>query len=273
MSGEKIILTSNIVAHNPFGFSQNCHISEVKYVYNAISCYHRFITSAIKHSSDLCFPECSTGFSLFLQGCVKSCPPGFSSGPQVLNLSLDNWVEHSTVQACLPCHPACLTCFGSGENECLSCPPHSHLAVTSCLHQNQVQRKSPSIPVLQHEGDPNPEESSREPGLSSRLPALVAVLSCAFILATFAAVFVLLQLHSGAASAPFCRRTKLPVTDAGGGGIRVGFGFGLNRGKVSYRGIPTVWGDEDTAMNSESDSEELEYHSEKTAFIRTQSAL
>ncbi|XP_051739040.1 furin (paired basic amino acid cleaving enzyme) b isoform X1 [Ctenopharyngodon idella] len=217
--------------------------------------------------------ECSTGFSLFLQGCVKSCPPGFSSGPQVLNLSLDNWVEHSTVQACLPCHLACLTCFGSGENECLSCPPHSHLAVTSCLHQNQVQRKSPSIPVLQHEGDPNSEESLREPGLSSRLPALVAVLSCAFILATFAAVFVLLQLHSGAASAPFCRRTKLPVTDTGGGGIRVGFGFGLNRGKVSYRGIPTVWGDEDTAMNSESDSEELEYHSEKTAFIRTQSAL
>lgn len=104
---------------------------------------------------------------------------------------------------------------------------------------------------------------------------LVAVLSCAFILATFAAIFVLLQLHSGAASAPFCRRKKLPVMDTGGGGIRVGFGFGLSRGKVSYRGIPTVWGDEDAAvgMNSESDSEELEYHNEKTAFIRTQSAL
>uniref|UniRef100_A0A672PN03 Furin-1-like n=1 Tax=Sinocyclocheilus grahami TaxID=75366 RepID=A0A672PN03_SINGR len=200
--------------------------------------------------------ECSTGFSLFLQGCVKSCPPGFSSGLQVLNLSLDNWMEHSTVQACLPCHPSCLTCFGSGENECLSCPFHSHLVVTSCLQQNQ--RKSPSIPVLQHEVDPNSDKSLHEPGLSSRLPALVAVLSCAFILATFAAVFVLLQLHSGAAR-----------------GIRVGFGFGLGRGKVSYRGIPTVWGDEDTAggMNSESDSEELEYHSEKTAFIRTQSAL
>ncbi|XP_016421724.1 furin-1-like isoform X3 [Sinocyclocheilus rhinocerous] len=217
--------------------------------------------------------ECSTGFSLFLQGCVKSCPPGFSSGLQVLNLSLDSWVEHSTVQACLSCHPACLTCFGSGENECLFCPPHSHLVVTSCLQQNQ--RKWPSIPVLQHEVDPNSDKSLHDPGLSSRLPALVAVLSCAFILATFAAVFVLLQLHSGAASAPFCRRTKLPVMETGGGGIRVGFGFGLGRGKVSYRGIPTVWGDEDAAggMNSESDSEELEYHSEKTAFIRTQSAL
>uniref|UniRef100_A0A8C2A4B4 Furin (paired basic amino acid cleaving enzyme) b n=1 Tax=Cyprinus carpio TaxID=7962 RepID=A0A8C2A4B4_CYPCA len=217
--------------------------------------------------------ECSTGFSLFLQGCVKSCPPGFSSGLQVLNLSLDSWVEHSTVQACLSCHPVCLTCFGSGENECLSCPPHSHLVVTSCLHQNQ--RKWSSIPMLQHEVDSNSDKSLHDPGLSSRLPALVAVLSCAFILATFAAVFVLLQLHSRAASAPFCRRTKLPVMETGGGGIRVGFGFGLGRGKVSYRGIPTVWGDEDAAggMNSESDSEELEYHSEKTAFIRTQSAL
>uniref|UniRef100_A0A671PV87 Furin-1-like n=1 Tax=Sinocyclocheilus anshuiensis TaxID=1608454 RepID=A0A671PV87_9TELE len=212
------------------------------------------VLSRFSHSSNVCFPECSTGFSLFLQGCVKSCPPGFSSGLQVLNLSLDSWVEHSTVQACLSCHPACLTCFGSGENECLSCPPHSHLVVTSCLHQNQ--RKWPSIPMLQHEVDPNSDKSLHNPSLSSRLPALVAVLSCAFILATFAAVFVLLQLHSGAAR-----------------GIRVGFGFGL--GKVSYRGIPTVWGDEDAAggMNSESDSEELEYHSEKTAFIRTQSAL
>uniref|UniRef100_A0A8C2EJK3 Furin (paired basic amino acid cleaving enzyme) b n=1 Tax=Cyprinus carpio TaxID=7962 RepID=A0A8C2EJK3_CYPCA len=230
-------------------------------------------TAASKRSSNVCFPECSTGFSLFLQGCVKSCPPGFSSGLQVLNVSLDSWVEHSTVQACLSCHPVCLTCFGSGENECLSCPPHSHLVVTSCLHQNQ--RKWSSIPMLQHEVDSSSDKSLHDPGLSSRLPALVAVLSCAFILATFAAVFVLLQLHSRAASAPFCRRTKLPVMETGGGGIRVGFGFGLGRGKVSYRGIPTVWGDEDAAggMNSESDSEELEYHSEKTAFIRTQSAL
>ncbi|XP_065147613.1 furin (paired basic amino acid cleaving enzyme) b [Paramisgurnus dabryanus] len=223
--------------------------------------------------------ECSTGFSLYLQGCVKSCPPGFSSGPQVLNLSLDNWVEHSTVQACLPCHPACLMCSGPGEDECLSCPPHSHLVVTSCMHQNQVQRKSPSIPVLHHrgnsEGNSGSEGGSLEPKLPSKLPALVAVLSCAFILATFAAVFVLLQLHSGVARVPFCRRTKLPVTNSRGGGIRVGFGFGLGQGKVSYRGIPTVWGDDDAAggMNSESDSEELEYHSEKTAFIRTQSAL
>uniref|UniRef100_A0A8C7XVH5 Furin (paired basic amino acid cleaving enzyme) b n=1 Tax=Oryzias sinensis TaxID=183150 RepID=A0A8C7XVH5_9TELE len=88
-------------------------------------------------------PECSPGFSLFLQGCVKLCPLGFTSGPQLLNLSLENWVDLSLVQACLPCNPACLTCFGTGPTDCLSCPPHSHLVFTSCLHQNQVQRKSP----------------------------------------------------------------------------------------------------------------------------------
>uniref|UniRef100_A0A7N6FB87 P/Homo B domain-containing protein n=1 Tax=Anabas testudineus TaxID=64144 RepID=A0A7N6FB87_ANATE len=94
-------------------------------------------------SSPTLHPECSPGFSLFLQGCVKLCPPGFTSGPQLLNLSLENWVDLSSVQACLPCHPTCLTCSGTGPTDCLSCPPHSHLVLTSCLHQNQVQRKSP----------------------------------------------------------------------------------------------------------------------------------
>uniref|UniRef100_A0A672PKV5 Furin-1-like n=1 Tax=Sinocyclocheilus grahami TaxID=75366 RepID=A0A672PKV5_SINGR len=259
--GEWTLEIENVAALNDYGilsqFTLILYGTGSSATDPSISDYTRPSNNSCKtfDTQQICI-ECSTGFSLFLQGCVKSCPPGFSSGLQVLNLSLDNWMEHSTVQACLPCHPSCLTCFGSGENECLSCPFHSHLVVTSCLQQNQ--RKSPSIPVLQHEVDPNSDKSLHEPGLSSRLPALVAVLSCAFILATFAAVFVLLQLHSGAAR-----------------GIRVGFGFGLGRGKVSYRGIPTVWGDEDTAggMNSESDSEELEYHSEKTAFIRTQSAL
>uniref|UniRef100_A0A8C7JPE9 Furin (paired basic amino acid cleaving enzyme) b n=1 Tax=Oncorhynchus kisutch TaxID=8019 RepID=A0A8C7JPE9_ONCKI len=200
-------------------------------------------------------PECSPGFSLFLQGCVKLCPPGFTSGPQLLNLSLDNWVDLSSVQACLPCHPACLTCSGPGPNDCLSCPPHSHLVLTACLHQNQVQRKSPTGQVLPGEGS-GPGESpvgseqggEGEPpgpnlGLSSPLITLLAVLSCAFILAAFAGVFILLQLRSG--------------------------------GRVSYKGIPTVWRDEDqvTLGGSESDSEELDCHSERTAFIRTQSSL
>uniref|UniRef100_A0A8C7LVN5 Furin (paired basic amino acid cleaving enzyme) b n=1 Tax=Oncorhynchus mykiss TaxID=8022 RepID=A0A8C7LVN5_ONCMY len=210
--------------------------------------------------------ECSPGFSLFLQGCVKLCPPGFTSGPQLLNLSLDNWVDLSSVQACLPCHPACLTCSGPGPNDCLSCPPHSHLVLTACLHQNQVQRKSPTGQVLQGEGS-GPRESpvgseqggGGEPpgpnlGLSSPLITLLAVLSCAFILAAFAGVFLLLQLRSG--GAPWARRTKL-------------------QGRVSYKGIPTVWRDEDqvTLGGSESDSEELDCHSERTAFIRTQTSV
>uniref|UniRef100_A0A3P8ZH76 P/Homo B domain-containing protein n=1 Tax=Esox lucius TaxID=8010 RepID=A0A3P8ZH76_ESOLU len=238
--------------------------------------------------------ECSPGFSLFLQGCVKLCPPGFTSGQQLLNLSLENWVDLSSVQACLPCHRACLTCSGPGNNNCLSCPPHSHLVLTACLHQNQVQRKSPSGPIVQQEGgtsgvNPLGSEQGRggvggePPGpslsLSSPLATLLAVLSCAFILAAFAGVFLMLQLRSR--GAPWDRRTKLHSVDTGGGdsaGIRVGFGFGLGwerQGRVSYKGIPTVWGDEDqvTFGGSESDSEELDCHSERTAFIRTQSSL
>uniref|UniRef100_A0AAQ5ZNH4 P/Homo B domain-containing protein n=1 Tax=Amphiprion ocellaris TaxID=80972 RepID=A0AAQ5ZNH4_AMPOC len=187
--------------------------------------------------------ECSPGFSLFLQGCVKLCPPGFTSGQQLLNLSLENWVDLSSVQACLPCNPACLTCSGTGPTDCLSCPSHSHLVLTSCLHQNQVQRKSPLSGGL---------------GVapSTQLPAVVAVLSCAFILAAFVGVFLLLQIRSGGAA--FGWRTKLPSGKA----------------RICYKGIPTVWADEDMiAYESESDSEEVYGHSERTAFIKTQSSI
>uniref|UniRef100_A0A4W6EH19 Furin (paired basic amino acid cleaving enzyme) b n=1 Tax=Lates calcarifer TaxID=8187 RepID=A0A4W6EH19_LATCA len=210
--------------------------------------------------------ECSPGFSLFLQGCVKLCPPGFTSGPQLLNLSLENWVDLSSVQACLPCNPACLTCSGTGPTDCLSCPPHSHLVLTSCLHQNQVQRKSPLAGVpqgAQPDGenpaavDDNSGEGEEPPGLSvapsTQLPAAVAVLSCAFILAAFVGVFLLLQMRSGGSSLGW--RTKLKT-------------------RISYKGIPTVWGDEDMiAYESESDSEEVDGHSERTAFIKTQSSI
>uniref|UniRef100_A0A8C4EPI0 Furin (paired basic amino acid cleaving enzyme) b n=1 Tax=Dicentrarchus labrax TaxID=13489 RepID=A0A8C4EPI0_DICLA len=206
--------------------------------------------------------ECSPGFSLFLQGCMKVCPPGFTSGPQLLNLSLENWVDLSSVQACLPCNPACLTCSGTGPTDCLSCPPHSHLVLTSCLHQNQVQREEP-------------------PGFSvapyTQLPAVVAVLSCAFILAAFVGVFLLLQMRSGGASLGW--RTKLPSVYSETRGERVGFGFGFGQGRernarICYKGIPTVWGDEDMiAYQSESDSEEVDGHSERTAFIKTQSSI
>uniref|UniRef100_A0A8C8I5Q3 P/Homo B domain-containing protein n=1 Tax=Oncorhynchus tshawytscha TaxID=74940 RepID=A0A8C8I5Q3_ONCTS len=205
--------------------------------------------------SSLLFPL-SFPFSLLQKGCVKLCPPGFTTGPQLLNMSLDNWVDLSSVQSCLPCHPACLTCSGPGPSDCLSCPPHSHLVLTACLHQNQIQRKSPIGPDLQ--GDVGPSLA-----LSSPLATLLAVLSCAFILAAFAGVFFMLQLRSG--GAPWARRTKLQSVETGG----------WRQGRVSYKGIPTVWVDEDqvTLGGSDSDSEELNCHSERTAFIRTQSSL
>nr|XP_019934094.1 PREDICTED: furin-like [Paralichthys olivaceus] len=236
--------------------------------------------------------ECSPGFSLFLQGCVKLCPPGFTSGPQLLNLSLENWVDLSSIQACLPCNPACLTCSGPGPTDCLSCPPHSHLVLTSCLHQNQVQRKSPLAGGLQGDGaqpeeeipagvDMNSQEGEEPPGLSvtpsTQLPAVVAVLSCAFILAAFVGVFLLLQMRSGGASLGW--RTKLPSMFSETRGVQVGFGFGFGRGRekktrICYKGIPTVWGDEDMiAYESESDSEEVDGNGERTAFIKTQSSI
>lgn len=113
---------------------------------------------------------------------------------------------------------------------------------------------------------------------STRLPAVMAVLSCAFILAAFVGVFFLLQLRSGGALLGW--RTKLPSGYSQTRGLRVGFGFGLGQGqerkaRICYRGIPTVWGDEDMiAYQSESDSEEVDGgHSERTAFIKTQSLL
>ncbi|XP_075870913.1 furin-like, partial [Nelusetta ayraudi] len=239
--------------------------------------------------------ECSLGFSLFLQGCVKLCPPGFTSGPQLLNLSLENWVDLSSVQACLPCHSACLTCSDTGPSDCLSCPPHSRLLLTSCLHQNQVQRKSPPLggaaaPPAAAVADPPASAPAEDEGPlvaggggveapPTRLPAaLVAALCCALVLAAFVGVFVLLQARSR--GAPLGWRTVLPSARAHPrGGPRVGLALGLGRGegkaRVCYRGIPTVWGDEDSllARHSESDSEEAEAHGERTAFIKTQSAI
>jgi hypothetical protein len=50
--------------------------------------------------------------------------------------------------------------------------------------------------------------------LSSPLATLLAVLSCAFILAAFAGVFFMLQLRTG--GAPWARRTKLQSVETGG---------------------------------------------------------
>ena len=129
--------------------------------------------------------------------------------------------------------------------------------------------------------DNSSQEGEEPPGLSvtpsNQLPAVVAVLSCAFILAAFGGVFLLLQMRSGGAALGW--RTKLPSVFSERGGVRVGFGFGFGQGRerktrICYKGIPTVWGDEDmVAYESESDSEEVDRTGERTAFIKTQSSI
>uniref|UniRef100_A0A674F2S8 Furin (paired basic amino acid cleaving enzyme) a n=1 Tax=Salmo trutta TaxID=8032 RepID=A0A674F2S8_SALTR len=185
--------------------------------------------------------KCNGGYYLFQQGCVRDCPAGYTAGSQLLSYTMGNSVDPASVPSCLPCQPPCLTCSGLSPSACLSCPPHSHLDPVSstCLHLNQIQRESPgNFMVGQGNTSPRPE-------LSSRLPVTIAVLSCMIIMATFAGVFVLLQLRSGVLAK-------------------------LSR-MVSYRGIPTVWGDE--GVNTDSDNDEFDVHNEKTAFIKTQSAL
>ncbi|XP_064836085.1 furin-1-like [Oncorhynchus masou masou] len=204
--------------------------------------------------------ECNGGYYLFQQGCVRDCPAGYTAGSQLLNYTMGNSVDPASVPSCLPCQPPCLTCSGLSPSACLSCPPHSHLDPVSstCLHLNQIQRESPgNFMVGQGNAGPRPE-------LSSRLPVTIAVLSCMIIMATFAGVFVLLQLRSGVLA-------KLPSLEGAGSGLRGGFGLGGSSRMVSYRGIPTVWGDE--GVNTDSDNDEFDVHNEKTAFIKTQSAL
>jgi len=252
--------------------------------------------------------ECSPGFSLFLQGCVKLCPPGFVSAPQLLNLSLETWVDLSSVEACLPCHPACLTCSGPGAAACLSCPPRSRLELTACLHQSLVvQRKSPPPPPpLDHapaaglrrdEGTWQEVESSagREEDasggegvprtantiaaastmtmvFSSRPLVLSAVLAAALLLGGCLGLALLLLLQTRAG--------------AGGGrldtwsGVWARLGLRPDRSRegktrICYRGIPTVWGDKDGGggVPGESESDGEEAHGERTAFIRTQSSV
>uniref|UniRef100_A0A8C1PRP5 Furin (paired basic amino acid cleaving enzyme) a n=1 Tax=Cyprinus carpio TaxID=7962 RepID=A0A8C1PRP5_CYPCA len=198
--------------------------------------------------------ECNPGFYLYQTGCVRDCPGGFTAGTRSTFLP-SNEVMPVLRPACLPCHPVCLTCSSTGPQNCLSCPPNRHLdAITgTCLHPNQIHRESPDGRLFQMRGD----------GSSVKLPVTVAVLSCAFIVAMFVAVFSILQMHTR-------MQNKLPSAEAGpGSGLLVGFGF--NRSAVAYKGIPSVWREDEG--NSESENEEFEIRNERTAFIKTQSAL
>uniref|UniRef100_A0A8C2C2F6 Furin (paired basic amino acid cleaving enzyme) a n=1 Tax=Cyprinus carpio TaxID=7962 RepID=A0A8C2C2F6_CYPCA len=173
--------------------------------------------------------KCNPGFFLHNKGCVRDCPAGFIAGTRSIFLP-NNEVTSVLRPACQSCDPICLTCSGTGPQSCLSCPPHSHLDAVSgtCLHQNHIQRESPDGGLFQTQE------------LTSSLPATVAVLSCAFIVATFVAVFGFLQMYTR-------KQNKL------------------------LSGIPSVWRED--VGNSESENEEFEIRNERTAFIKTQSAL
>uniref|UniRef100_A0A672HNR2 Furin (paired basic amino acid cleaving enzyme) a n=1 Tax=Salarias fasciatus TaxID=181472 RepID=A0A672HNR2_SALFA len=205
--------------------------------------------------------ECNAGYYLFQLGCVKQCPAGYSVGSKPLNYTVGNFISPASVPACLPCPPPCLTCSSLSPQSCLSCPPHSSLDPVSgtCLHLNQYMRESPGSFMV------GPGNTKTQLQLGSRLPITIAVLSCMAIIATFAGIFLLLQLRSGAL-------IKLPSLEAGGGlgGLGGSFNLGGNR-VVSYRGIPTVWGDD--GANTDSDNEDFDVQNERTAFIKTQSAL
>lgn len=202
---------------------------------------------------------------MYQQGCVHECPAGFTA-VRPTDPSSYNEVDLILHPTCMHCHELCLTCSGTGLKDCLSCPPHSHLDLLTgtCQHQNQIQRESPDAGLF-------PSRSSASSGilnlqLSSNLPAIVAVLCCAFIAATFVVVFGLLQFHSNSI-------TKEYSSEAGVGSVmRASFGLGVARsGIISYKGIPSVWNED--VGNSESENDEFDIHNERTAFIKTQSAL
>ncbi|XP_051947682.1 furin-1-like [Xyrauchen texanus] len=206
--------------------------------------------------------ECNPEFYLYQKGCVRNCPAGFTPGTRS-TFPPNNEVASVPHPACLPCHAVCLTCSATGPQDCLSCPPHSHLDTITgtCLHQNQIQRESPDGGLYQLHGDGSSSNINLD--FSSHLPVTVAVLSCAFIVATFVGVFSLLQLLAH-------NQNKLHSVEAGpGSGLLVG--FGLNRSAVAYKGIPSIWREDEA--NSESENEEFDIHNERTAFIKTQSAL
>ncbi|NWS44275.1 FURIN protein, partial [Probosciger aterrimus] len=188
---------------------------------------------------------CEEGYYLHQKSCLKHCPPGFAPGVQSTHYELVNSVEPIAPHLCLPCHPSCATCTGPGPNQCLTCPAHSHFSSLdlSCSHQTQSSRASPALA----DG-----EGLAEAPPPTNLPVLIASLSCVIIVVIFVTIFLVLQARSG-----FSLR-----------GVKV---YALDSGIISYKGLPSdIWQEEGP---SESDGEDNEAHSERTAFIRDQSAL
>ncbi|NXE95791.1 FURIN protein, partial [Menura novaehollandiae] len=196
--------------------------------------------------SQTCVGEfCEEGYYLHQKSCLKHCPPGFAPGVQSTHYNLENSVEPIAPHLCLPCHPSCATCVGPGPNQCLTCPAHSHFSSLdlSCSHQTQSSRASPALADGEGPAEAPPPVN---------LPVLLASLSCVLIVVVFVTIFLVLQARSG-----FSLR-----------GVKV---YALDSGIISYKGLPSdIWQEEGP---SESDGEDYEAHSERTAFIRDQSAL
>ncbi|NXR61704.1 FURIN protein, partial [Rhadina sibilatrix] len=188
---------------------------------------------------------CEEGYYLHQKSCLKRCPPGFAPGVQSTHYNLENSVEPIAPHLCLPCHPSCATCAGPGPNQCLTCPAHSHFSSLdlSCSHQTQSSRASPALADGEGPAEAPPPVN---------LPVLIASLSCILIVIIFVTIFLVLQARSGISLR----------------GVKV---YALDSGIISYRGLPSdIWQEEGP---SESDGEDYEAHSERTAFIRDQSAL
>uniref|UniRef100_A0A671Q6T2 Furin-1-like n=1 Tax=Sinocyclocheilus anshuiensis TaxID=1608454 RepID=A0A671Q6T2_9TELE len=262
--GEWTLEIENVAGTSDYGNS-----SSIQFAVFFCSIYASDVLSRGAHAGDagsnpanLDFQLCNPGFYLHNKGCVRDCPAGFTAGTRSIFLP-NNEVTSVLRPACQSCDPICLTCSGTSPQSCLSCPPHSHLDAVSgtCLHQNHIQRESPDGGLFQTQGGGS--SVKLHPKLASRLPATVAVLSCAFIVAMFVAVFGFLQMHTR-------KQNKLLSAEAGpGSGLLVGFGF--NRTAVAYKGIPSVWREDEG--NSESENEEFEIRNERIGFIKTQSAL
>ncbi|XP_005989811.1 furin-1 isoform X2 [Latimeria chalumnae] len=194
--------------------------------------------------------ECESGLYVFQESCVAECPPGFSPGVQSIGYPLENSVEPLKVNACLPCHQSCATCQGPDATNCLSCLQHLRYnpVTLTCSHHAQMSRASPPM----EEGKPIARYISQ-----GHLPVVMAAMSCTVIVAVFFIIFLILQIRSGMGVS--FSGAKVCSLENGHDGI------------ISYKGIPSdIWRED---AYSESDVEEFESHSERTAFIKEQSAL
>ncbi|XP_069481286.1 furin [Ambystoma mexicanum] len=187
---------------------------------------------------------CEEGYYLYQKTCMKSCPTGFTFSTQHMDYALENSVEPIIANVCVSCHSSCASCKGLTANDCTACPAHSHYNEVdfSCSRQTQISRESP----------PLKDWVSQTVDAPSHLPFLMASMSCALIVLVFIIVFLVLQVRAG-----FSLQ-----------GIKV---YSLDNGIISYKGIPSdVWQEDGL---SESDIEEYEARSERTAFIKEQSTL